>query len=58
MTKNFTNYELAQEIDALCDDDFYEVMLELGKMHECGKIEDFVKWLGDCLHEIEEKETD
>ena len=58
MNNNFTNFDFAQKIDGLCDDDFYEVMAELGKMNKCNGIDDFVEWLKKCLHEIEDKEAE
>lgn len=48
-----TNYEIAETIDNLNDDDFYEVMMELGDMHNCDTVDDFVYWLKNVLHEIE-----
>lgn len=61
--QNFTNYEIAKTLDELSDNDFYEVMLELGKMNRLqGKIienrEDFIKWLDAVLYEIEAENED
>lgn len=62
-TLGLTNYEIAKLIDNLSDDDFYEVMLELGKMNklqgkEIQNIDDFIKWLDNVLYEIEEEKHD
>lgn len=53
-----TNYEIAETIDNLNDDDFYEVMMELGDMHDCDTVDDFVYWLKNVLHEIENNYED
>lgn len=53
MKTNYTNYELAQIIYELNDDDFYEVMDELAELagyHD--SIETFTDWLHDVLCEI------
>lgn len=51
-----TNYSAAYMIDNLSDDDFYDVMMELAKMHNIETADEFTKWLNDVLHEIEDKE--
>lgn len=62
-TLGLTNYEIAKLIDNLGDDDFYEVMLELGRMNklqgkEIQNTDDFIKWLDNVLSEIEEEKYD
>lgn len=62
-TLGLTNYEIAKLIDNLSDDDFYEVMLELGKMNklqgkEIQNTDDFIKWLDNVLSEIEKEKYD
>ena len=47
-TLGLTNYEIAKLIDNLGDNDFYEVMLELGRMNklqgkEIQNTDDFIK---------------
>ena len=53
-----TIYEMAESIDELGDDDFYEVFQDLGKMHGKDNVEDFIEWLKDVLEEIEEVQKD
>ena len=48
-----TNYSAAYMIDDLSDDDFYEVMMELAKIHDIETVDEFTKWLNSVLHEIE-----
>lgn len=62
-TLGLTNYEIAKLIDNLGDNDFYEVMLELGRMNklqgkEIQNTNDFIKWLDNVLSEIEEEKHD
>lgn len=62
-TMGLTNHEIAELIDNLGDNDFYEVMLELGKMNklqgkEIQNIDEFIKWLDNVLYEIEEEMRD
>ena len=62
-TLGLTNYEIAKLIDNLGDNDFYEVMLELGRMNklqgkEIQNTDDFIKWLDNVLSEIEEEKHD
>ena len=62
-TLGLTNYEIAKLIDNLSDDDFYEVMSELGRMNklqgkEIQNTDDFIKWLDNVLSEIEEEKHD
>lgn len=56
-TLGLTNYEIAKLIDNLSDNDFYEVMLEIGKMNklqgkEIQNTAEFIKWLDNVLREI------
>ena len=51
-----TNYSAAYMIDNLNDDDFYEVMMELAKLHSIETVDEFTNWLNNVLHEIEDKE--
>lgn len=62
-TMGLTNHEIAKLIDNLGDNDFYKVMLELGKMNklqgkEIQNIDEFIKWLDNVLYEIEEEMRD
>lgn len=53
-----TNCEIAELINDLNDYDFYEVMLELGKINtikekQIQNREEFIEWLNNVLYEIE-----
>ena len=51
-----TNSEIAQGIDDLSDDDFYDVIQELASLHSIDiRTESFGNWIDLVLNEIESK---
>ncbi len=53
-----SNYELAEAINGLSDDDFYGVMFELANLNNCHRIDQFGDWIKRVLWEINDDEED